>query len=69
MRRVGDELQFQTFLRVLAARSAQLLNLTNLAGDIGVAVHTVKGWLSVLEATFQVMVLRPCFANVTKRLV
>jgi hypothetical protein len=34
-----------------------------------VAVNTAKAWLSVLEATFQVMVLRPFFANVGKRLV
>ncbi len=57
------------FLRVLAARSAQLLNLTDVARDLGVAVNTVKAWLSMLEATYQVIVLRPYFANVGKRLV
>ena len=61
--------QFQSFLRALAARTAQLLSLTDLAGDLGVAVNTVKAWLSVLEATYQVIVLRPYFANVGKRLV
>lgn len=35
----------------------------------GVAVNTIKAWLSVLEATYQVIVLRPYFANVGKRLV
>lgn len=69
LRQVGDLSQFQSFLRALAARSAQILNLTDLARDIGVAVNTAKGWLSVLEATYQVMVLRPYFANVGKRLV
>ena len=38
-------------------------------GDLGVAVNTIKAWLSVLEATYQVIVLRPYFANVGKRLV
>jgi predicted AAA+ superfamily ATPase len=69
LRQVGDLAQFQNFLRALAARSAQLLNLTDLARDIGIAVNTAKAWLSVLEATYQVVVLRPYFANVGKRLV
>jgi predicted AAA+ superfamily ATPase len=43
--------------------------LSDLSRDLGVAVNTIKAWLSVLEATFQVMPLRPYFANVGKRLV
>lgn len=69
LRQVGDLSQFQNFLRALAARSAQLLNLADVARDLGVAVNTAKAWLSVLEATYQVIVLRPYFANVGKRLV
>jgi hypothetical protein len=69
MRQVGDLTQFQGFLRMLAARTAQLLNLADLARDLGVAVNTAKAWLSVLEATYQVVVLRPFFANIGKRLV
>jgi predicted AAA+ superfamily ATPase len=49
LRQVGDLTQFQNFLRALAARSAQLLNLNGLARDLGVAVNTAKAWLSVLE--------------------
>jgi predicted AAA+ superfamily ATPase len=66
---VSDLSQFQSFLRALAARTAQLLNLADLARDLGVALNTVKAWLSVLEATYQVIVLRPYFVNVGKRLV
>ncbi len=69
LRQVGDLSQFQSFLRALAARSAQLLNMTDIARDLGVAVNTAKAWLSVLEATYQVIVLRPYYANVGKRLV
>ncbi|MDE2993349.1 MAG: DUF4143 domain-containing protein [Chloroflexota bacterium] len=69
LRQVGDLTQYRNFLRVLAARSAQLLNLTDVARDLGVAVNTIKAWLSVLEATYQVIVLRPYFANVGKRLI
>lgn len=53
----------------MAARSAQLLDLSDLSRDLGIAVNTVKAWLSVLEATYQVIVLRPYFANIGKRLV
>jgi predicted AAA+ superfamily ATPase len=69
LRQVGDLSQFQSFLRALAARTARLLSLTDLAGDLGIALNTVKAWLSVLEATYQVIVLRPYFVNVGKRLV
>lgn len=69
LRQVGDLSQFQSFLRALASRNAQLLNLSELARDLGLTVNTAKAWLSVLEATYQVIVLRPYFANVGKRLV
>jgi len=69
LRQIGDLTLFQSFLRALAARSGQLLSLTELARDLGAAVNTVKAWLSVLEATFQILVLRPYFANIGKRLV
>jgi predicted AAA+ superfamily ATPase len=69
LRQVGNLTQFQSFLRALAARSAQLLNITDLARDLGFAVNTAKAWLSVLEATYQVTVLRPYSADVGKRLV
>jgi predicted AAA+ superfamily ATPase len=69
LRQIGDLISFQGFLRALAARTGQLLNLTDVARDLGIAVNTAKAWLSVLEATFQVIVLRPYYANVGKRLV
>ena len=69
LRQIGDLSSFQNFLQALAARSGQLLNLAGLARDLGVAVNTAKAWLSVLEATFQVIVLRPYHAHVGKRLV
>lgn len=69
IRQVGELSQFQSFLRALAARSAQLLNAADLARDLGVAVNTVRAWLSVLEATYQITVLRPYHTNVGKRLV
>ena len=69
LRQIGDLTQFHMFLRALASRSAQLLNITDLARDLGLAVNTVKAWISVLEATCQIFILRPYFRNVGKRLV
>jgi predicted AAA+ superfamily ATPase len=69
LRQVGDLVEFQRFVRAVAARSAQLLDLSGLAQELGVAVNTAKAWLSVLEATYQVFLLRPFHANVGKRLV
>jgi len=69
IRQIGDLTQFQSFIRTLAAQSAQLLNLADLARGLGIAVNTARSWLSVLEATYQVIVLRPYHANIGKRLV
>lgn len=69
LRQIGDLSQFRNFLVTLAARSAQLLNLTDIARDLGIAVNTVKEWLSVLEASYQIIILRPYYANIGKRLV
>lgn len=69
LRNIGDLTQFQTFVRALAARSAQILNMSDLARDVGISVNTAKDWISLLEASFQVFILRPYYANIGKRLV
>ena len=69
LRQIGDLTLFQSFVRTIAARTGQLLNLTDLARGIGLAVNTAKAWLAILEATYQVVIVRPYFANVGKRLV
>ena len=66
---VGDLSQFERFLRLCATRTAQLLNLSELARDIGVSVPTAKRWLSLLETGHQVYVLAPYYSNLGKRLV
>ena len=69
LRNIGDLTLFQSFLRALAARSAQILNLSQLARDVGVSVNTAKDWISILEASFQIFILRPYHANIGKRLI
>lgn len=60
---------FQRFLRMCAARTGQLLNLSGLAADCGVSHNTAAAWISVLEASYVVFLLRPHFRNFNKRLV
>jgi len=69
LRQIGDLTLFQNFLRTIAARSGQLLNLADIGRDLGIALNTVKQWMSILEATFQIIILRPYFVNIGKRLV
>lgn len=66
---VGNLRDFTRFLIACAARSAQILSLSDLARDVGIAVSTAKQWLSVLEASFQVFLLPPYFTNITKRII
>ena len=68
-RNIGNLTLFQIFLRALAARSAQILNLSELARDVGVSVNTAKAWISILEASLQILILRPYYANIGKRLI
>jgi len=58
---------FETFVRLLAGRVGQLVNLHSLAGDVGVSSSTLAAWLSVLEASFIVFRLPRYFENFGKR--
>lgn len=60
---------FQRFLKMCAARTGQLLNLTSLANDCDVSHTTVRHWLSVLEAGYIIFLLQPHHQNFGKRLV
>jgi len=66
---VGDLVLFQTFLRLCAGRTGQLLNLASLAGDCGISPATAKSWLSVLEASYVLFRLPPFYTNLSKRLI
>jgi uncharacterized protein len=66
---VRDLSQFQRFVKMCAARSGQLLNLTSLGADCGLSANTAREWLSVLEASYLVTRLQPHHQNFGKRLV
>lgn len=60
---------FHLFLKMCAGRIGQLLNLSALANELGVALNTIKAWISVLEASFILFRLQPHYRNFNKRLV
>jgi predicted AAA+ superfamily ATPase len=66
---VGDLNQFERFLRLCATRTGQILNMAELAREIGVSVPTAKRWISLLETGYQIHLLYPYYKNIGKRLV
>jgi uncharacterized protein len=66
---VGSLRDFERFLRACALRSANLLNKADLARDVGIAPSTANQWLSMLEASGQVVMLEPWFSSRTKSIV
>ena len=66
---IRDLSQFEIFLKLCAGRTGQIMNLSSLGNDCGVNHNTVKSWLSVLEASYIIKLLRPYYKNFNKRLI
>jgi len=66
---IRDLATFRRFLALVASRTGQMLNRSDLAAPLGVTVPTISQWLSVLEITGQLMLVPPYFENFGKRLV
>jgi predicted AAA+ superfamily ATPase len=69
LRSVENLQVFSRFLGLCAGRTGQILNLTSLANDAGVAVNTAKSWLSLLESSYIIYLLQPYYKNFNKRLI
>lgn len=65
---IKDIMQFQTFLKLCAGRIGSLFNASELSGEVGVSVNTIKSWLSVLQASYIIKLLPPFYENISKRL-
>jgi predicted AAA+ superfamily ATPase len=64
---IADEHRFLQFLSVAAARTAQILNYSDMASDVGVSENTIKTWISLLETSGLIYLLHPYHNNITKR--
>ena len=66
---VKDLTKFEIFLKLCAGRTGQILNLSSLGNDCGINHNTAKAWISVLEASFIIKLLKPFYKNFNKRLI
>jgi uncharacterized protein len=66
---IGNLEAFSRFLALCAGRSGQLLNSSALAVEAGVSHPTARSWISVLQASYIVLLLKPHHENFNKRLV
>ncbi|MCD6585781.1 MAG: ATP-binding protein [Desulfobacteraceae bacterium] len=66
---IKDLSKFEIFLKLCAGRTGQILNLSSLGNDCGVNHSTIKSWISVLEASYIIKLLRPFYKNFNKRLI
>lgn len=62
-----DSITFFKFLTAVAARTGEMLNFANIAGDVGVSEPTIKKWISILERTGIVYLLQPYSASALSR--
>lgn len=60
---------FRRFLSMLAFRVGQLMNYSEISREIGVAVNTIKAWVSALETSGIIILLPPYYENFGKRLI
>lgn len=60
---------FNLFLKMLANRAGQLVNLASIGNDCGVSQNTIKSWISILESSYIIKLLYPYYKNFNKRLV
>lgn len=69
LKNVNDLSLFQKFVKLCAGRIGQLINWSDLARDCGINYHTAQDWVSLLEASFIIFLLKPYHKNFNKRLV
>lgn len=60
---------FQKFMRICAGRIGNIFNASSIANEIGTSVPTIKSWISILQASYIVILLQPYFENINKRLI
>ena len=69
IRNISNLSLFRQFLTVCAGRTGQLLNTNSIGNELGIDHKTVKSWLSILEASFIIYLLKPWHKNFKKRVV
>jgi predicted AAA+ superfamily ATPase len=66
--KIVDLNRFQTFISLLATRAGQLFNISEISKECGVSSPTIKAWLSALEASYIIYLLKPYSKNTSKKI-
>lgn len=66
IKNISDLIVFERFMRLLAGRTGQELNMTSLAIEVGIDTKTIQSWIGILESSFILFLLRPHFRNYNK---
>jgi len=69
IKNISDLNTFQKFIKLCAGRVGQVLNLLSLGNDCGITHNTAKAWISILESSYIIFLLRPYHNNFNKRLI
>lgn len=67
--KVGKTLEFYNFMQYIAVRTAQELNCSTIAKEIGVDSKTIKNWISILESSGIIYLLQPYYSNISNRII
>ena len=66
---VGKTIEFYNFMQYIAVRTAQELNYSTIANEIGVDSKTIKSWISILESSGIIYLLQPFSSNLSNRII
>ena len=69
LKSIADLSLFQKFIQMLSYRCGRLLNISELSKKIGISQPTIKSWLSILESTYVIYLLKPFYKNMTSRVI
>ncbi len=61
--------QFRLFMKLLAGRTGNEFNASNIAQALGVSTHTIQAWTSAMEAMFSIFFLPAYYTNFNKRII
>ena len=66
---VGKTIEFYNFMQYIAVRTAQEVNYSTIANEIGVYSKTIKNWISILESSGIIYLLQPYYSNLSNRII
>ena len=69
LRNISDFSSFTRFIKLCAGRCSQILNISQLAEDAGITRKTAESWLSILETSYIIYLLKPYYKNFGKRVI